>query len=247
MPMGTVVAAFRGGTRYVIQEKPSRNRGHAHHRRWADRCGNGRLEAATPQCGPHCIEVFSPRFGTADQPKFVETARGGVAKKGIPAILYSANSSNRAEDWVVPTGGPVPVSQFFAKGLVSATVDSHFGKLEAAQIEFAPYGKATGLCTGVSETPYQNEGLSLQPCKIPGNTVWIIDTSAAPRAAKGYFALVNGSSTDFSKPFAMAYAQQPPAQIVVQHLLFSDAGTVPESQLFGAAFGVVSSHTSNPE
>ena len=91
----------------------------------------------------------------------------------------------------------MPVSQFFAKGLVSATVDSHFGKLEAAQIEFAPYGKATGLCTGVSETPYQNEGLSLQPCRIPGNTVWIIDTSAAPRAAKGYFALVNGSAPIF--------------------------------------------------
>ena len=203
--------------------------------------------AATPQCGPHCIEVFSPRFGTADQPKFVETARGGVARLGAAAILYSASSSNPAEDWVVPTGGPVPVSRFFSDGLVSATVDSHYGKLEAAQIEFAPYGKATGLCTGVSETPYQNEGLSLQPCKIPGNTVWIIDTSAAPRTAKGNFALINGSSTDFSQPFAMTYAQQPPAQIVVQHLRFSDAGTAPETQLFGAAFGVVSKDTSNPE
>ena len=80
------------------------------------------------------------------------------------------------------------------------------------EIEFAPYGMVTGLCTGVSETPYQNEGLSLQPCKIPGNTVWIIDTSAAPRTAKGNFALINGSSTDFSQPFAMTYAQQPPAQ-----------------------------------
>ena len=162
--------------------------------------------AATPQCGPHCIEVFSPRFGTADQPKFVETARGGVARLGAAAILYSASSSNPAEDWVVPSGGPVPVSRFFSDGLVSATVDSHYGKLEAAQIEFAPYGKATGLCTGVSETPYQNEGLSLQPCKIPGNTVWIIDTSAAPRTAKGNSALINGSSTDFSQPFAMTYA-----------------------------------------
>jgi hypothetical protein len=203
--------------------------------------------AATPQCGPHCIEVFSPRFGTADQPKFVETARGGVARIGAAAILYSASSSNPAEDWIVPTGGPVPVSKFFADGLISATVDKHYGKLEAAQIEFAPYGKATGFCTGVSKTPYQNEGLSLQPCKIRGNTVWIIDTSAASRAAKGYFALVNGSSTDFSQPFAMTYAQQPPTQIVVQHLRFSDAGTVPETQLFGAAFGVLSKHISNPE
>ena len=38
--------------------------------------------AATPQCGPHCIEVFSPRFGTADQPNFVETAGGGASRIG---------------------------------------------------------------------------------------------------------------------------------------------------------------------
>jgi hypothetical protein len=208
--------------------------------------GTAPSSAATPQCGPHCIEVFSPRFGTADQPKFVETARGGVARIGAEAILFRANSSNPAEDWVVPTGGPVAVSRFVADGLVSARVGSHYGRFEAAQIEFAPGGKATGLCTGVSQTPYQNEGLSLQPCKVPGNTVWIIDTSAAPRAAKGYFALINGSSTDFSQPFAMTYAQQPPTQIVVQHLQFSNGGTVPEIQLFGAAFGVLSKQISNP-
>ena len=64
--------------------------------------------AATPQCGPHCIEVFSPRFGTPTQPNFVDTAGGAVAKLGQPAILYSASSSNPAEDWIVPTGGTVP-------------------------------------------------------------------------------------------------------------------------------------------
>ena len=195
--------------------------------------------AATPQCGPHCIEVFSPRFGTPTQPNFVETARGAVAKLGQPAILYSASSSNPAEDWIVPTGGPVPVSRFYANGMVSAAVNSHYGTLNAAQIEFAPYGKATGFCTGVPETPFEHEGLSLQPCSVPGNTVWIIDTSAAPSTAAGYFALINGSTTDFSRPFAMTYAQEPPTQIRVDHLLFSPTGTVPGIQLFGADFGVV--------
>ena len=94
-------------------------------------------DAATPQCGSHCIEVFSPRFGTPTQPNFVETALGGAAKVGRPAVLYSASSSNPAEDWMVPTGGPVPVSEFYAKGLVSAVVNSHYGSLMAAQIEFA--------------------------------------------------------------------------------------------------------------
>jgi hypothetical protein len=196
--------------------------------------------AATPQCGPHCIEVFSPRFGTVHQPNFVETARGGVARIGAAAILYSASASNPAEDWVVPTGGPVPVSQFYADGMVSAVVDSHYGHFDAAQIEFAPYGKATGLCTGVPQAPFANEGLSLQPCSVPGNTIWIIDPAAAPASVAGSFALINGSTTDFSQPFAMTYAYKPPAPIRVDQLRFSPAGTVPETQLFGAAFGVVS-------
>jgi hypothetical protein len=196
--------------------------------------------AATPQCGPHCIEIFSPRFETSDQPNFVETARDGVARRGAPAILFGVSSSNPAEDWVVPTGGPVPVSQFYADGMVSAAVDSHYGNLDAAQIEFAPYGKATGLCTGIPQAPFGNEGLSLQPCSAPGNTVWIIDPAAAPLSAAGSFALINGSTTDFSHPFAMTYAYEPPAQIRLDHLRFSEAGTVPETQLFGAAFGVVS-------
>jgi hypothetical protein len=195
--------------------------------------------AATPQCGPHCIEVFSPRFGTAGQPDFVETARGGVARIGAPAILFGASSSNPAEDWVVPAGGLVLVSKFYAHGMVSTAVDRHYAGLDAAQIEFAPYGKATGLCTGVSQAPFESEGLSLQPCSVPGNTVWILDPDAAPSSAAGSFALINGSTTDFSHPFAMTYAYEPPAQIRVDHLQFSDAGTVPETQLFGAAFGIV--------
>ena len=194
-------------------------------------------DAATLQCGSHCIEVFSPRFGTPTQPNFVETALGGAAKLGRPAVLYGASNSNPAEDWIVPTGGPVPVSQFYAKGLVSAAVNSHYGSLKAAQIEFAPYGKASGLCTAVAKTTFENEGVALQSCKTAG-AVWIIDPAAAPHTESGYYALINGSTTDFSRPFAMTYAYKPPAQIRLDHLDFSKGGFVHETQLFGAAFGV---------
>jgi hypothetical protein len=195
--------------------------------------------AATPRCGKTCIEIFSPRFGTAAQPNFVETVRHGVARVGQPAILYKASSSDPAGDWIVPAGGPVPVSEFYAKGLVSAAVNRHYGSLEAAQIEYAPYGKPTGLCTGVAKTAYENEGLTLQPCSVPDNTVWIIDPAVAPPAAAGYFALISGSTTDFVHPFAMTYRHKPPAKIRADHLRFSTDGTVSDTQLFGAAFGVV--------
>jgi hypothetical protein len=195
--------------------------------------------AATPQCGKNCIEVFSPRFGTPAQPNFVETVRHGAARVGQPTELLRASNSNPAQDFIVPTGGPAPVSQFYADGLASAAVNRHYGSLDAAQIEYAPYGKASGLCVGVAETAFENEGLSLQPCSAPGATVWIIDTAVAPSTEQGYFALINGSTTDFSHPFAMTYRHQPPSRIRVDHLRFSQDGTVADTQLFGADFGVL--------
>jgi hypothetical protein len=195
--------------------------------------------AATPQCGSHCIEVFSPRFGTPAQPDFVETVRHRVARVGQPAILYRASDSNPAEDWIVPAGGLVAVSQLYAEGLVSAAVERHYRSLDAAQIEYAPHGKATGLCTGVAMTAFENEGLTLQPCSVPDDTIWIIDTAVAPPTEAGYFALINGSTTDFSRPYVMTYRHDPPAQIRAEHLRLSKDGTASDTQLFGADFGVL--------
>ena len=43
--------------------------------------------AETPQCGPHCIQVFSAKFGTSASPNFVETVFQGVAAVGQPTIV----------------------------------------------------------------------------------------------------------------------------------------------------------------
>ena len=42
----------------------------------------------------------------------------------------------------------------------------------------------------------------MQPCSIPGTTVWIIDTADSP----AYFPIVNGSTTDFTHPFGTTFA-----------------------------------------
>ena len=116
--------------------------------------------AATPQCGQRCIDIFSAEFGTAAQPGFVQTVFHGVAEVGQPEILHRAGSSDPAEDFIVPRVGPV--SQFYADGMVSAAVDSHYGNETAAQIEYAPFGMPTGLCSGLATTAYQDEGLTMQ-------------------------------------------------------------------------------------
>lgn len=197
--------------------------------------------AATPQCGASCIEVYSAKYATPTSLGFVETVLLGIPVRGVPTEVRPASSSNPAEDLIVPLGATVPVSQYYADGMVSAAVNEHYGKEPAVQIEYAPYGHATGLCTAVAVTAYQDEGLSLQPCSAPGTTVWIIDTVDASSASA--FPIINGSDTDFVQPFAMSILGNPAHQlftpIILQHLTGSP-GSEPANQLWGDHFGPVS-------
>ena len=189
--------------------------------------------AATPQCGPRCIQVFSAKFITNGSPDFVETVFQGVGAVGQPTIVAPPSSTDPAGDLIVPRAGTV--SDFFAAGLVSAAVNQHYGSETAVQIEFAPFGQPTGLCSALAATAYQNEGLTLQPCSTPGTTVWIVDRNDSP--ATGSFPIVNGSTTDFTHPFAMIIHGNPAhkrfPQIKVQRLR-GNPDHVRISQLWGA-------------
>jgi hypothetical protein len=202
--------------------------------------------AATPQCGSGCVEVYSAKYATATSLGWVETVFLGIPVQGVPTEVRPASGSNPAEDLIIPTGAPVKVSTFYAQGMVSAAVNAHYGSEPAVQIEYAPYGKPTGLCTAVAVTAYQDEGLSLQPCSAPGTTVWIIDVNDSPATASqkpSHFPIVNGSDIDFVHPFAMTIlgnpAHQPFTPIIMQHLT-GNPSSVPANQLWGSAFGPVS-------
>ena len=208
--------------------------------------GTVAASAATPQCGSGCVEVYSAKYATATSLGWVETVFLGIPVQGVPTEVRPASGSNPAEDLIVPTGKPVPVSTFYAEGMVSAAVNAHYGMEDAVQIEYAPYGKPTGLCTAVAVTAYQHEALSLQPCSAPGTTVWIIDGHDSPATAQqvpSHFPIVNGSDTDFVHPFAMTILGNPAhhlyTPIILQHLI-GNPTSVPANQLWGSAFGPVS-------
>ncbi|MGB8907232.1 MAG: hypothetical protein WCC84_00645 [Candidatus Cybelea sp.] len=200
--------------------------------------------AATPACGTHCISIFSKELGNYKQPGVVEAVFDGPAAVGQVVILKQGSSLDTWED-LVPTGGHV-VSDFYKSGMVSAEVNARYGSLKAAQIEYAPEGKPTGLCVGLSKTAYENEGLTLQPCSVPVLTVWIIDTADSPTTAgAGYFPIVNASTTDLTRPYAMSLSQTEIAnhetlRIYVAQLQFQGADKTPtDQQLWGAHFGVL--------
>ena len=199
--------------------------------------GTVAASAATPQCASKCL---TPR--TAAYPGFVETALFGIPLRGVPTIVSPAAGSNPAEDFTVPTGGPVNASYFSANGMVPAAVASHYGGSGylALQIEYAPYGKPTGLCSGIPATAYQDEALSLQPCSTPDTTVWILDFKDSQ--IPGDYSIINASTPDYTHPIAMTNLGNPARQlytpIILQHLT-GNPGNVPANELWATAAGTL--------
>jgi hypothetical protein len=199
--------------------------------------GTAAASAATPQCANKCLTPKSAAY-----PGFVETVLTGIPLRGVPTIVSPAVGWNPGEDFTVPTGGPVPTSYFSANGMVSAAVASQYGVpgYRAVQIEYAPYGRPTGLCSGIATTAYQDEALSLQSCSTPDTTVWILDFKDSQ--IPDDFSIINASTTDFTHPFVMTILGDPAHQlvtpIILQHLI-GNPGHVPANELWATAPGML--------
>jgi len=202
----------------------------------------GSASAATPSCGPACIDIFTSQFGTHFRPNFVVDVLRQGERVGQPIILFRTANYDPAEDFTVAFQGTT--ADFFAAGLVSSAVALHYGCIPtvnfpdcygqttiavndpAFEFEYAPFGVDSGLCVGVAATAVQDEGVTLQPCGVSSKTVWIADVFDSPNTtlAGGYIPLINGSDTNFSTPFVLTYpnngypTDMPRPQLVVQNI-----------------------------
>ena len=152
--------------------------------------------------------------------------------------LKKANKFDPTQD--IKPDAPVPgatVADFFAAGMVSAEANQHYGHLQAVQQKYAPFDVDTDLCVGLASVK-QNEGLTLQPCNVPGTTVWVVQMDL--QTPSGYFPIVNAATTDFRRPFSMhlprnEVASGKPLQMQARHLQFlTDEKTLRARQLWGA-------------
>jgi hypothetical protein len=220
----------------------------------------GTASAATPSCGPTCINLFSHQFGSFRSPNFtVDVLRQGE-HVGQPIILFRQANFDPALDWTVAFQGLV--SDFLAAGLVSTSVALHYGGIAAGSTddpafenEYAPFGVNSGLCMGVAATAFAGEGVTLQPCGVSSKTVWILDTFdqfSFITALRNGVPLINGSDTNFSHPFVLTYpasgvpTDKPRPQLIVTNLTGFSQGSggpivnsVNSNQLWGATFGVL--------
>ena len=220
----------------------------------------GSAAAATPSCGHSCANIFTKQFGTFKSPNFTVDVLKQGEKVSQPIILFRTANYDPALDWTVAFQGTV--ADFHNAGLVAAAVALHYGGLAAGcrddpafEIEYAPYGVNSGLCMGTATTAISGEGVTLQPCGVSANTVWIVDTydSWSLFTNGGFFPLINGSDTNFSQPFVLTYPAAgyptdiPRPQLTVTNLTgFSNGnggpelGTIQSNQLWSARFGVLS-------
>ena len=191
----------------------------------------GSASAATPSCGPACVDLFARDFGTHDTPGYaLDTLRQGQ-KVGQPLILFRTSNFDPALDWTVAFAGNV--SDFDVAGLVSPAIVLHYGcgfntetgKCSttvnpltglpfpddyAFEAEFSPFGVLSGLCAGLAATAFSGEGVTLQPCGASSKSVWVIDqadssTGQLNPLVKEYVPLINASATTFDHPPVLTY------------------------------------------
>ena len=202
--------------------------------------------AATPSCGHSCIDVFNRAFSSHSNPSFVQDVLRQGEKVGQPIILFRQSNSDPAEDFTVSYQGQV--SDFYAAGLVSASLDLHYGGGCAVytppptgtitpgscsgyypddfafEVEYSPYGVDSGLCVGVPATAAADTYVSLQPCGATAKTVWIQDVDNATGFVDSYTPFINGSDTNFSHPYVLDYphnsypTDMPRAQLITNEL-----------------------------
>lgn len=184
--------------------------------------------AASAACGSSCVSLYNQKFATAD----VSAVSGGIEAVG-QAVILAAAAPSTTEDWTSSFEGTV--SDFFAAGLINQTLDQHYGPDAAFEFEYSPGGVQSGLCLGIASGPKQSTKVTLQPCGVSVNTVWIDD---AADASGGYAPFVSGSDTQYPAPFVLT-APGVGAGFTTQALRIKPNGTVADDQMWQLISGVL--------
>jgi hypothetical protein len=223
-------------------------------------------KAETPSCGAFnffCVDLFSKQFGTHKDPGFIQDVWRQGNRVGQPIILFRVSSSDPAEDFTIDdllctTTGPTcntlhlytvaDLQALSGNTLFTAITANQYANSFVVENEYAPFGVNSGLCAGIVATPFNGEGVTLQPCGITAKTLWIINSSNPIFTfIHGYTSLINGANANFSHPYVLTYPQEgyptdlPRPQLQVHQVETFSSGFpfIVTQQLWGADFGTV--------
>lgn len=198
--------------------------------------------AATPSCGPDCIDLFSQTFPGS----YFNVPDQAHPQVGSAVNLAPGSATNQGEDFTLNDEGTV--NDYFQAGIVGAALNARYGNpkgrygdLEIYEFEYSPFGAPTGLCVGVATTPFYGTQVSLQTCGITGKTLWVpvpVQTSAGSS-----YMFVNGAETFmFNSPFVLT-TMSPGSDLLLWPQTSFFNRTVPSVsyQSWGALAGVLPS------
>ena len=185
--------------------------------------------AASAACGSSCVSMYNQKFGGAD----VSAVSGGTAATG-QAITLAAAAPSTAEDWSVAVQGSV--SDFYAAGLMNATLNQYYGSDQVYEFEYKPGGISSGECLGIASGPGQGSKVTLQPCTSV-NATWIYDAAAANG---GYVPYISGSDTKYPAPYVLT-APAAGGDFTTRALQVNSNGVVSEDQMWQLISGVLGS------
>jgi hypothetical protein len=184
--------------------------------------------AASPACGSACVSMYNQKFGSAD----VSAVSGGTAATG-QAVTLAAAAPSTAEDWGSAFQGVV--SDFYAAGLMNATLDKYYGPDPVFEFEYLPGGIASGECLGTASGARQGTRVTLQPCGKTAGTAWIFDTAAA---SGSYVPYISGSGSKYPGPYVLTAAQAG-GGFTTQALRVDSKGVVAKDQMWQLISGVL--------
>ena len=215
----------------------------------------GTASAATPSCGPACINIFSKNFGSYSNPQFVMDVYRQGSHVGQPIILFRESNSDPAEDFSISYDGQV--SDAFQAGLVSSSFNLHYGcnwslfqakctntfpDLYIFEVQYTPFGVDSGLCVG-APSGAANTKVTLQPCGVNAGTLWAADTLDSCPANPLYsleVQAINGLNTNYSHPTVLTYpaagfpTDKPRPQLFLKNLTgFTQTGGTGRAALCG--------------
>ncbi len=157
---------------------------------------------------------------------------GGTAAPG-QAVILAAAAPSTTEDWEVGFDGTV--NDFFNAGLINATLDEQYGPDAAYEFQYKPGGISSGLCLGIASGPAQGTKVTLQPCGVTVNTIWIND---AADGSDGYAPYVSGSDTQYPAPFVLT-ASKVGGHFTTRALKTNKKGVIAKAQMWQLISGVL--------
>ena len=197
-----------------------------------------RAEAGTVACGFACVNFYSAQLGTATTMNaFVpgDTGAGGrVGQKVNMRLAGNFRPNGDFEFAFVSTVGAL-CGTFFSP---TSYVCLHDASFPAFELSWSPFGNQSNLCAGVAVGGVAGENVTLQPCGVSANTVWIEDQNHATNGgfcltpskrpvgpgrdpSVNYCPLINGGDTRFAQPLVMTLntgTSHPANQLVMQPL-----------------------------